>query len=77
MGVYRFWRDLGYAVGALLSGFIADLLGMRAAIEVVAVLSFISGVQIAFRMGETLRRATAGSVAEASMQILGEQTENE
>jgi hypothetical protein len=41
------------------------------------VLSFISGVQVAFRMGETLRRATAGSVSEASMQILGEQTENE
>src|SRR5579863_8966005 len=37
MGVYRFWRDLGYAVGALLSGIIADLFGMRAAIEVVAV----------------------------------------
>jgi hypothetical protein len=36
MGVYRFWRDLGYAIGALISGIIADLLGMRAAIQVVA-----------------------------------------
>src|SRR5262249_15317817 len=33
MGVYRFWRDLGYAAGALISGIIADLLGMRAAIQ--------------------------------------------
>src|SRR5215475_8617191 len=56
MGVYRFWRDLGYAVGALLSGIIADLLGMRAAIQVVAVLTLVSGVQVAFRMRETLRR---------------------
>ncbi len=56
MGVYRFWRDLGYAVGALLSGIIADLLGMRAAIEVVAVLTLLSGLQVAIRMRETLRR---------------------
>lgn len=56
MGVYRLWRDLGYAVGALLSGIIADLLGMRAAIEVVAVLTLLSGLQVAIRMRETLRR---------------------
>jgi MFS family permease len=54
MGVYRFWRDLGYAVGALLSGLIADLLGMRAAIQVVAVLTLLSGLQVATRMRETL-----------------------
>jgi len=53
MGVYRFWRDLGYAIGALLSGIIADLLGMRAAIKVVAVLTLLSGLQVAFRMRET------------------------
>jgi MFS family permease len=57
MGVYRFWRDLGYAVGALLSGVIADLFGMRAAIEVVAVLTLLSGMQVAVRMRETLNRA--------------------
>jgi MFS family permease len=60
MGVYRFWRDLGYAVGALLSGIIADLFGMRAAIEVVAVLTLLSGIQVAFRMRETLKRVPAG-----------------
>lgn len=58
MGVYRFWRDLGYAVGALLSGIIADLLGMKAAIEFVAVLTLLSGVQVALGMRETLNRPT-------------------
>jgi MFS family permease len=53
MGAYRFWRDLGYALGALISGVIADLLGMRAAIQVVAALTFLSGVHVAFRMRET------------------------
>jgi MFS family permease len=59
MGVYRFWRDLGYAIGALISGIIADLLGMRVAIQVVAVLTLVSGLQVAVRMRETLaaRRA--------------------
>ncbi len=54
MGVYRLWRDLGYAVGALLAGVIADLLGMAAAIHVVAGLTFLSGLIVAFRMYETL-----------------------
>jgi MFS family permease len=55
MGVYRFWRDLGYAIGALISGLIADLLGMPAAIQVVAALTLISGLQVAIRMRDTLR----------------------
>jgi MFS family permease len=53
MGAYRFWRDLGYALGALISGVTADLLGMRAAIQVVAALTLLSGLQVAFRMRET------------------------
>ncbi len=53
MGAYRFWRDLGYALGALISGVIADLLGMRSAIQVVAALTLLSGLQVAFRMRET------------------------
>jgi len=64
MGVYRFWRDLGYAVGALLSGVIADLLGMRAAIEVVSVLTLLSGLQVAIRMRETLSRRSIGVAGE-------------
>jgi MFS family permease len=63
MGVYRFWRDLGYAIGALLSGVIADLLGMRAAIHVVAVLTLLSGLQVALRMKETLPAATSRKTA--------------
>ena len=52
VGVYRFWRDLGYAVGALLSGLLADALGLSAAIAAVAVLTFLSGLIVAFRMRE-------------------------
>ena len=63
MGVYRFWRDLGYAIGALISGIIADLVGMRVAIQVVAVLTLASGLQVAIRMRETLgtKRLTLGT----------------
>jgi MFS family permease len=47
LGVYRFWRDLGYAVGALLSGLVADALGLTAAIHLVAALTLLSGVVVA------------------------------
>ncbi|HEV8307424.1 MAG TPA: MFS transporter [Methylomirabilota bacterium] len=56
LGVYRFWRDLGYAVGALLAGLVADWLGMAAAIHMVAALTLLSGLVVAVRMTETLRR---------------------
>jgi MFS family permease len=52
-GVYRLWRDLGYAVGALLAGLIADWLGMAAAIHVIAGLTLLSGLVVAGRMRET------------------------
>ena len=55
-GVYRLWRDLGYAVGALLAGLVADWLGMAAAIHVVAALTLLSGVVVMLRMRETLDR---------------------
>lgn len=55
MGVYRFWRDSGYAFGALLAGIIADLLGVRWAIGLVALLPFIAGVVSSLRMTETLK----------------------
>ena len=54
VGVYRLWRDLGYAFGAILSGAIADALGLSAAIAAVAAATFASGVVVAFRMRETL-----------------------
>jgi MFS family permease len=54
VGVYRLWRDLGYVFGALLSGAVADILGLSAAMAVVAALTFLSGVIVALRMSETL-----------------------
>jgi MFS family permease len=56
VGVYRLWRDAGYAFGALLSGIIADLLGVVWAIATVGVLTVASGLVVALRMTETLKR---------------------
>jgi MFS family permease len=53
IGVYRLWRDLGYAVGALLSGISADLFGLAGAIWSVATVTFASGCVTAIRMSET------------------------
>jgi MFS family permease len=54
VGVYRLWRDLGYAIGALLAGLTADAFGLAAAMWVIAALTFVSGVVSATRMAETL-----------------------
>ena len=53
-GVYRLWRDSGYAVGALLAGVLADFFGIGLPIAVVAVLTFASGILVAVAMRETL-----------------------
>jgi MFS family permease len=55
VGVYRLWRDSGYAVGALLAGALADLFGMAWSIGAVALLTFASGLLVVVRMPETLR----------------------
>jgi MFS family permease len=58
VGVYRLWRDLGYAAGGLLVGFTADALGARSAILVVAALTAGSGIVVGTRMrGETPSRS--------------------
>ena len=54
VGVYRFWRDLGYAIGALLSGVVADLFGVVTAVWLVAAITFLSGLVVSVRMRETL-----------------------
>jgi len=54
MGVFRFWRDSGYAFGALLAGILADILNINWAIGLVALLPLIAGVMIVTRMKETL-----------------------
>ncbi len=59
VGVYRLWRDLGYAAGALLAGITADAFGLSTAIALVAALTFVSGVVSATRMQETLGPASA------------------
>jgi MFS family permease len=60
VGVYRLWRDLGYAVGALLAGITADMLGIHSAIWFIAALTFASGLVVAARMQET--RPSAGAI---------------
>ena len=52
LSVYRFWRDLGYAIGALSAGIIADTFGLSAAISSIAVMTFVSGVVVAVLMRE-------------------------
>jgi MFS family permease len=52
-GVYRFWRDMGFAIGAILVGLVADRVDARAAIAVVAALTAGSGLLVAVRMRET------------------------
>jgi MFS family permease len=59
VGVYRLWRDLGYAVGALLAGITADLFGLTSALWLVAGLTALSGLVAAGRMSETLIKGTA------------------
>jgi MFS family permease len=56
VGVYRLWRDLGYAIGAVLAGVTADAFGLAAALWVIAALTGVSGVVTATRMAETLPR---------------------
>ncbi len=62
VGIYRLWRDLGYAVGALVAGALADAFGMASAITAVGALTVTSGVLVAVRMPETL--PTGGAPAD-------------
>ncbi len=62
VGVYRLWRDLGYAIGAVLAGVLADALGLPAAMWIVAAITLLSGAVVAVRMTET----SAGIAARAS-----------
>jgi MFS family permease len=56
LSVYRFWRDLGYAIGALSAGIIADIFGMAWAIGTIATLTFLSGAVVAVLMRERASR---------------------
>ena len=61
VGVYRLWRDSGYALGALLAGLLADTFGVSWAIGVIGGLTFLSGVVVQSVMRETLLREVARS----------------
>ncbi|MER7458762.1 MFS transporter [Micromonospora sp. NPDC126480] len=67
VGVYRLWRDGGFAVGALTAGIVADLVGIRGATSAVAAVTAVSGLLVAVRMYEThpygARAADAGPAA--------------
>jgi predicted MFS family arabinose efflux permease len=54
LGVFRLWRDLGYAIGAILSGITADLLGVAYAIFLIGALTLLSSLVIKFRMPSTI-----------------------
>ena len=56
LGVYRFWRDLGFVFGAIGIGFIADFFNMFTAIQVVAWIGIVSGLVVIFLMKETKTR---------------------
>jgi MFS family permease len=74
VGVYRLWRDGGYAVGALLAGVLADQLGVSATIAVIGGLTFASGVVVLGRMDETLpgRRPGTSLIGLSSGSDVGE-----
>lgn len=55
LGVYRFWRDIGFVFGAVGIGFLADLFGLNIAIHLVAFLAIASGVFVLAFMNETNR----------------------
>jgi MFS family permease len=64
VGVYRFWRDLGYAVGALMAGVVAAMFGLVWAVHVAGILTALSGLMSWALMNETLagvRGATANA----------------
>lgn len=50
IGVFRLWRDLGYAIGAIVSGIIADLFGVQYAVLTIGVITILSSLLIKFRM---------------------------
>jgi MFS family permease len=57
LGVYRFWRDLGYAIGALISGIVADLFSIESAIALVGALTLLSGLVTALAMAKPQNQA--------------------
>lgn len=55
IGVFRLWRDLGYAIGAIVSGIIADVFGISYAVMTIGFITILSSVIIKFRMPDTAK----------------------
>ncbi len=68
LSVYRFWRDLGYAIGALAAGLIADRFGLSWAIASIAALTFLSGAVVAVAMREIGKPPSQPIASEAAQQ---------
>jgi MFS family permease len=75
LGVYRLWRDSGYAVGALAGGLLADLFGIQAAVLVIAGITALSGVITSLFLPETafnhwLARAESAAPSEPTTKLV-------
>jgi MFS family permease len=78
VGVYRLWRDLGFAVGGLTAGLLADSFGIPTAIAAIGALTLVSGTIVALVMYETLpsrRPANVSGAFEEPPAVLATQTE--
>ncbi len=56
VGIYRLWRDSGYAIGAIIAGLVADFFGIHSAIWLVAFITLVSGFIVMIRLNETMRK---------------------
>lgn len=56
LGVYRFWRDMGYAVGALMAGIVGNYFGLMWAVHLAGIITLLSGIVVWIRMKETLKK---------------------
>ena len=71
VGVYRLWRDMGFAVGGILAGLLADAFNIPVAIVVIGSLTFLSGLVVAMVMYETLPTRRPAAVAEQLLEAEG------
>jgi MFS family permease len=71
VGVYRFWRDLGYAVGALMAGVVAAMLGLVWAVHIAGILTALSGLLAWALMNETLPGGGAAAASASFKSVAG------
>ncbi len=69
IGIFRLWRDLGYAIGAILTGLIADRFGLTAPIAAIGLLTILSSVVVRYRMGCSDKISLNGSDIKFSIQL--------